>query len=244
MIQLNLLPDVKLEFMKAQRMRRLVLLAAIVITAAAIAVLVVLLVMSGLQKRHLSNLNDDIKDEISSLTKEKDISKVLTIQNQLDTLAGLHASKPAANRVFGYLNQTTPTTVDITDLSVKFTEKTLTITGTADSLGDVNKYIDTLKFAVYKVKGVDERPKAFSNVVMSAYGLSEGAEPGTRPVTYTIDAVYDPNIFDVTKTVELIVPTRVTTRPLLTNESDLFQNAPTPSSNGNAPANGSAEGGN
>lgn len=236
MIQLNLLPDVKLEFIKAQRMRRLVLLAAIVITSIAIAVLVVLLVLSGLQKQHLSNLNDDIEENVSSLKNEKDISKVLTIQNQLDTLAGLHSTKPAASRVFGYLNQTTPTTVDITDFTVKFSDKTMTITGTADSLADVNKYIDTLKYTDYKVEGSDERVKAFSGVVMSGFGVTDGSEAGTRPITYTIDAAYDPNIFDITKTVELIVPTRVTTRPLLTNDSDLFQNAPTTQTTETPPA--------
>ena len=149
MIQLNLLPDVKLEYIKAQRSRRLVFSVSVLVTIASVALLLLLLSVEGLQKKHLSDLNNDISSETSKLQNEPQINKILTVQNQLESLTALHAGKPAATRLFDYLNQVTPANVNITDFSIDFTKQTTTVTGTSDSLSSVNKYVDTLKFTTY-----------------------------------------------------------------------------------------------
>jgi hypothetical protein len=223
MTQLNLLPDVKMEYIKAKRSQRLAVSIALLASVIAIALLVLLLAISGLQKKHLSDLSRDITSDSSKLQNQPQITKVLTVQNQLESLTSLHESKPAATEVFGYLNSITPAQVDINNFSIDFTQFTVTVTGTADSLSSINQYVDTLKSTTYTS---DQNPgaslPAFSNVVLSSFGLTStstsNGQPAGQPASYTITFSYDKNIFDITQKIKLVVPTLTTPR-----SNDLFQ---------------------
>ncbi len=227
MIQLNLLPDVKLFYMKAQRQRRLVMSACVLVTGGAVVLLLLLLSVNGLQKKHISDLTKDISKENSQLENKPDIDKVLTVQNQLQSLTELHDQKPAAARVFEYLNQVTPASVSITTLSVDFTQDTATITGTSDSLSNVNKYVDTLKYITYTTDDSTKPLPAFNNVVLSSFGLNTGAKDASQAASFTITLSYDKTIFDNTQKVKLTVPSATTTRSQVTQPSDLFKPTPT-----------------
>ena len=231
MIELNLLPDVKMEYIKAQRMRRMAFTISGVVTVAAIVLLGFLISVNQLQKKHLSDLSGDIASETAQLKGKSQINKILTVQNQLKSLTALHAAKPAVASLFTYLNQVTPTNISISSFHADFTASSMTITGSADSLGDVNKYIDTLKFTTYKTADADKTP-AFGNVVLSTFGISSETTNGGKPANYTITLNYDPKIFDITQKVELTVPNIVTTRSSATAPSDLFQAAAPTSTSG------------
>jgi len=228
MIQLNLLPDVKLEYIKAQRSRRLVISSAVIVSLVAIGLLVILLSVSGLQKKHISDLTKDIASQSHQLQQKPQVDKILTVQNQLESLTALHAGKPAASQLFSYLNQVTPTQVNITSFNVDFTVQTMTITGTADALSSVNKYVDTLKFTKYTTDASDASTTAFNNVVLTSFGLSSGSHDTTQAATYTVNLAYDPKIFDITQKVSLDVPNLVTTRSNVDQPGDLFKAAPQP----------------
>jgi Tfp pilus assembly protein PilN len=218
MIQFNLLPDVKLEYIRAERVRRLVITISVLVTIAAIILLLLLLSVNALQKKHLSDLNRDIKAASSKIVKQTDLNKILTVQNQLKSLSGLHAAKPAASRLNDYLSQVTPNQASINNLTVDFTQHQVTITGTADSLATVNQYVDTLKFTTYTVKGEDGSQNAFSDVVLSSFGLTKDE------ADYTITLTYNPDIFDITKDVSLTVPPhKITTRSEVEQPADLFK---------------------
>jgi len=225
MIQLNLLPDVKLEYIKAQRSRRLVLSVSVLVALASVALLVLLLGVSGLQKKHLSDLNDDIQTQTSKLQHEPQINKMLTVQNQLQSLTALHANMPAVSRLFEFLNEVTPSTANVTDFNVDFTKQTMTITGTADSLSSVNKYVDTLKFTTFTTSDNDSAQPAFSNVVLSNFSVNTSSHDSNQAANYTITLAYNPIIFDITQNVKLAVPNLVTTRSQV-NPGDLFKAAP------------------
>lgn len=235
MIQLNLLPDVKMEYIKAQRTRGLVLSSAIIIALGSIALLVLLLVVGGLQKKHINDLTKDIKADTATLQKKPEITKILTVQNQLQSLTALHEQKPAVSNLFGYMNAVTPTQVNITNFNVDFDASTMTITGSADSLGAVNKYVDTLKFTKYTIEEENMQPKpAFKDVVLSSFGIGGSSGAGSRTATYSITLSYDPIIFDVSKKTKLVVPTLTTTRSAIEQpEADLFQAAPATNREGN-----------
>jgi hypothetical protein len=224
MIQLNLLPDVKLEYLKAQRLRRQMFTISFLVTAFALVLLIVLLGASSLQKKHLSDLNKDITTESNQLKNKPDIDKILTVQNQLNSLTALHAGKPAASRLTTYLNDTTPTQVSISQFSIDFTTQGVTITGTAENLSSVNKYVDSLKYTTYSVDGGDST-KAFSDVVLSSFSLNSanGSTSNGQQANYSITLLYDPVIFDITQNVDLSVPTTTTTRATGVSGSDLFQ---------------------
>lgn len=239
MIQLNLLPDVKLLYIKAQRQRRLVISISVLVTGGAIVLLLLMLSVNGLQKKHLNDLTSDIKDESSELQKKPNISKILTVQNQLQSLTALHDEKPAASRLFDYLNQVTPNSVSITSFTIDFTQQTMAITGTSDSLSNVNKYVDTLKFITYKSsqQGSQSTP-AFSNVVLTNFGLNTGTKDVSQAASFTINLSYDKNIFDITQKIKLSVPSSSPTHSQVSQPSDLFKTTPattqtTPAGGGN-----------
>lgn len=223
MIELNLLPDVKLEYIKAQQTRRLAMAISFIVTAAAIAVLVLMLSVEGFQKHTLGNLNKDVASGTATLQGEPQINSVLTVQNQLQSINGLHASEPAANRLFDYLNELTPTPVTIGNLSIDYNAHTISISGAADALSSVDQYIDTLKFTNYSTGPNTQDAPAFSSVVLSSFSLDNTTSP---PANYTITANFDPTIFDVTKNVTLIIPSKVTTRSSLEHPGPLFVKSP------------------
>jgi len=233
MIQLNLLPDIKLEYIKAQRTRSLVLSSAIIITIASIALLILLLVVGGLQKKHMSDLNNDIKADTATLQKKPEITKILTVQNQLNSLTALHAQKPAAANLFTYLNQLTPAQANITSFEIDFTANTATITGTADSLSTVNKYVDTLKFTKYTTSDDNKPTSAFKDVVLSSFTLSSNSKGNKQAASYSITLSYDPVIFDIAKTIKLVVPSVTTTRAQPGQSTDLFTAPPSPAGTAN-----------
>jgi Tfp pilus assembly protein PilN len=231
MIQFNLLPDVKLEYLKAQRSRRLVVTVSLLLSAASIVLLGVLLSVDGLQRKHLNDLNHDIATETATLQGKPNIDAILTVQNQLQSLTALHNGKPAAARLFDYLNELTPASVGITNLNIDFTQYTVTLTGSADSLSSVNQYVDTLKLTHYTTNSSNGSAPAFSNVVLSTFGLDTSSKDISQAATFTVTLSYDKNIFDITQSVALSVPT-VTTRAQIQNPSDLFKDPAGNSSGG------------
>ncbi|MCA9326911.1 hypothetical protein KDA14_00095, partial [Candidatus Saccharibacteria bacterium] len=167
MVQFNLLPDVKLEFVKARRTKYMMTFVSVVVGAVALAVLLfALFYVNVVQRKSLNDLNKDIKSYSTELKNVEDLSKILTVQNQLNTLTSLHDKKPVSSRMFGYLTQLTPNQLSLTKLSVNFDESTMSISGTAPTLDPVYVFTDTLKSAQYTVEGSDTSSKPFSEVVL------------------------------------------------------------------------------
>lgn len=220
MIEFNLLPDVKLEYVKTRRIERLVIAGSLLAAAAALVVFIFLLVfVDVLQKNHLSDIDSNIKTSSAQLQAMPSLNKILTIQNQLQALPALHDQKPVTSRLFTYMAQLTPAKATISSLNIDFTTHTLTIAGNADSLATIDQFADTLKFTTYTVSGSHGAPLVFSDVVTTL-------SPGATSASYTITSVFNPVIFDGTKTVALTVPQITSTRSITEQPTDLFKQAP------------------
>jgi Tfp pilus assembly protein PilN len=229
MIQFNLLPDVKLQYIKARRTQRLVIGISTLLIAASLFVFVVLIgTVDILQKKNLSDLNRDVKSYSSQLKNTPNLNKILTVQNQLQALAALHDGKPAASRLFDDLRRVTPADASISQLQVGFpsapggtlttasTGATLVITGQAKSLDVINAFADTLKFTTYTKNGGPATP-AFSQVVLTQFSRSASGS------SYTINTLYDPEIFNIKDNISLNVPHIISTRSVTEQPTDLFQ---------------------
>lgn len=221
MVQFNLLPAVKIEYLKAVRTKRLVTSGAVIAIAVSLSIVALLFInVNFVQKKHIDNLTADIDSKVEELEAIQDIDKVLTVQNQLSVLTGLHEQKPATERVLPYLSKITPQSAKISQSSIDFVENTMSISGTADSLVTVNKFVDTIKFTKYQVQDNGQQGTAFSEVVLASFSVN------SSEVTYQIDFKFDPVIFENTKVVELIVPNIVSTRSQTEKPTDLFQAQP------------------
>jgi len=242
MIQFNLLPDVKIEYIKARRTKRLVTLISVGASALSVFVLLLSIVtVDVVQKKSLDDLNKDIRSNTSKLKSVPNLDKILTVQNQLNTLTGLHDKKPVGSRLFTYISQVTPQGVTMSTLKVDFTANTMTLSGAAPTLDLVNKFVDTMKATTYasytpdtagqKQQANDDAyyqanqkyptgdletttKSAFSSVVLSSFAKdSKGA-------TYNITLSFDPAIFANTSNIELRVPSST-----VSNTSILFKKA-------------------
>jgi hypothetical protein len=174
---------------------------SIVVGTTAIVVLVIsLFVVNVVQKKSLSDLNKDISTYSKQLKSTKDLSRILTVQNQLNTLTSLHDGKPVTSRLFDYISQITPAQANLNKLTVDFTENRMSIGGTAPSLDVVSLYTDTLKATYYTTDESTTQTSAFSNVVLANFGRDD------KGATFTITLNFDPVIFRATDTVKLVVP--------------------------------------
>lgn len=217
MIQLNLLPDVKLQYLKAKRLQGLVMSVSTILIIASLAIFILLVgTVNVLQKKNIHDLDRDISSYTKQLQDTPDLNKVLTVQNQLRALPDLHDQKAVASRVFGFLKQLTPKEASISQLSTDYTQHTMTITGNAKSLDIVNTFVDSIKFTTFK-QADGSKADAFSSVVLSQFSRNNAG------ASFTITLSYDPAIFDSAHDVQLKVPNIISTRSAIEQPTDLFK---------------------
>lgn len=226
-IQFNLLPDTKAVSVKSQKNRRLITSVAIMVTAVSVAVfLIMLLVVDVVQKKQLSDADKQLANYSNQLKSTENLDKILTVQNQLNTLTTLHRNKHLTSRIFDYLPQITPVNISLTNLSLDATANTIQIDGTADSQKTVNTYVDTLKFTKYILSSKDTPKTAFPSVVESSFGINAGK------TSFSLNVSFDPVLFSnsnvdsngVASAPSLIVPKLTTTRSVIDDPSNALFN--------------------
>lgn len=216
MIQLNLLPDVKINYIKSKRNKRMVMTISLAVIAASAVLFILMFSLVQVQKKNISDMNNDITKYRKQLETTEDVGKILTVQNQLNNVDGLHDLKPAATRVVAFLAQVTPSEVSFSNITVDFENNKFDVSGNAQDLATVNKFIDTLKFTDYKTKE-NTTGKAFSNVVLGSFSKEE--DKSTFQITFN----YDPVIMDNISTITLTIPDITSTRSSV--EKPLFQSS-------------------
>jgi len=220
MTQFNLLPDIKMEYLRAERIRRIVISVSVILSVVSLLLAGLLFSLTTLQKASINTLAADISKQGGLMSNQTNLNDILTIQNQISTLTTLHQQEPAVANLAGYLNQLIPVKANISSLTADFSANTMVINGNADSLATINQLVDSLKFATYSVKGVTGTKNAFTSVVLTSFGVnSQGA-------SYTINFNFDPTLFNITDKIKLIVPSKVTTRSQLEQPTILFKPNP------------------
>lgn len=213
-VQFNLLPDVKLQYIKTARTRSKVISISIITSVVSFTIFFVLfLTVNVVQKAQLNNAKAEVDKTSRQLQENKELAPAVTVQNQLNSLVTLHQNKHVSSRIFTYLPQVTPTSVNISSLTMDFSTSSMTITGTADNHQSVNKFIDTLKFTTFKI-GDGESGRAFPSVIESNFGIS------SSNVTYGLNIQFEPKLFannildssGKAQVPKLSVPTQTTTR--------------------------------
>ena len=202
MLQFNLLPDVKKEYVKTKRTKRLIMSVSFLVSAVSIGIVLVLFsVVQVAQKQHISDLTEDIKTAERKIQSIEGIDKMLTVQNQLSLLPDLHKQKPETSRLFDYVRFLSPDKVKVSRLNFDATSESLILQGTADSLATVNKFVDNIKAARYRIDvngEEDEIQVPFKQVGTELTGDNELA-------SFKIEMAFDPTIFDNTKDIILIL---------------------------------------
>ena len=201
MLQFNLLPDVKKEYVKTKRTKRLIMSVSFLVSAVSIGIVLVLFsVVQVAQKQHISDLSEDIKAAERKIQAIEDIDKMLTVQNQLSLLPDLHKQKPETSRLFDYVRFLSPEQVKVSRLNFDASSESLVFQGTADSLATVNKFVDNIKAARYRIDSADEDDVQvpFTQVGTELTGDNELA-------SFKIEMAFDPMIFDNSQDVIMVL---------------------------------------
>lgn len=134
--EINLVPDVKIKMIKAQKMRNLVLFICIVVSISAVSVVLVLFGIKSGQDIAMSNQDKKLATLSEKLLGYDELKDLVTIQSQLDRLNDIANHKVVVSRVFGALSVMLPQTEDIVNLSelrVDLTNNSLRMEGQADA---------------------------------------------------------------------------------------------------------------
>lgn len=103
MIEINLIPDVKRELLRAQALRNFVIFISIVASIAAVAVIIIVLGILGTQELIKSNNKKTIENKFSELTSIEDINESIILQSQLNEIDNIRLSAPNTSRILNQL---------------------------------------------------------------------------------------------------------------------------------------------
>lgn len=226
MIEINLVPDVKQELLKAQRVRASVISVAIFVGMISIGVVVVLAIWVFAVQTARGVLSDNtIKNESQKLSQVQDVSNTLTIQNQLSKLADMHNSKSIDSRIFDILttiNPPKPNNVAITNLSLDSSTSTIKIEAQAvngyPALDVFKKTIDATKFQ-FTQNGEKQSVPLAADMSDSDRSYGEDAS-GAKVLRFTLTFTYPEELFSKSAEGATIVA------PQRTNATDSFQGVP------------------
>lgn len=220
MIEFNLLPDVKVQYVKAEKLKVLVVTVSTIVSIVSLIILSLLIIyVYVVQSKVISNLNNDIQNQTSQINQNTNLNKILTIQKQSITIPLIQKQLYQPSRIYSYMAQLTPSAASITSIDVDFTKNSISVTGKANSPQIVNQFVDTLKFTDYKVNNTN-KGRAFNTVTLSSFSYTTGSLP-----TYTITFNYANDIFMANENTSLVIPNITSTRSVIDQPNDLFQKA-------------------
>lgn len=215
MIEINLVPDVKQELIKAQRVRSTVVAFSIAIGLISMAIVAMLAVYVFTVQAVRSTIADNsIKSGSDQLSSVEDLSKTLTIQNQLTKISALNSDKKIDSRIFDLLNAIippAPNNVQISDMAVDSDLETITINGqAANSYAAVEVFKKTVEGA--QVKYTDDNGDSQSVLLatnISTSNTSYGEDSsGAKVLRFTLSFTYAPELFSPSsKNVSVVITT-------------------------------------
>lgn len=215
MIEINLIPDVKQELIRARMVRSAVISGAIVAIIAAAALVVVLSVyVFGVQALRSTVADAAIKKGSESLASVEDLSKMLTIQNQLTKMSALNDAKNVNSRVFDVLQAIippSPNEVQISSLVIDASEEaggTITFEGQTPSYPSLEAFKKTIAAAYVRYEDADKNKTDVilaTNLSISNVSYGEDAS-GTKVLRFTVSFTYAPELFSpVTQTPTIVL---------------------------------------
>lgn len=204
MIEINLIPDVKQELIHARMVRSAVVSGAIITTIIAAAVVAILFTyVFGVQTVRGAVADDAIKKGSAQLSSVEDLSKILTIQNQLTKINALNDQKAIDSRVFVLLQALippAPNDVKVSSVVVDAASNTITLEGQTPSYPSLEAFKKTI--AAADIRYTDSN-KTQQDVTLasdlSISNVSYGEDStGTKVLRFTVSFTYANEMFSPT----------------------------------------------
>jgi hypothetical protein len=226
MIEINLVPDVKQELIKAQRVRASVISVAIVVGIGAVGIVVLLAFWVFAVQAARGVLTDNtIKEESQKLSNVEDVSDTLTIQNQLSKLPAMHDEKNIDSRLFDILttiNPSAPNNVAITNVSLDSSTTTIKLEAQAvNGYPALDVFKKTINATTFEFTRDGEKQSVKLATGMSDSDRSYGEDAsGAKVLRFTLTFTYPEELFARTsQNASIVAPER-------TNATDSFLGVP------------------
>ena len=108
MIQLNLLPEVKVIYLRTERNKRLIILVSVIVVAVMLLLNILGFSLTSLQKNQITSIANKVQQESFKFSKFTNLSTILTVQNQITSINAIQNGSPAMYRLSSYLNEIFP----------------------------------------------------------------------------------------------------------------------------------------
>lgn len=207
MIELNLIPDVKRELIKAQLIRNRVILVSVFVGIISLSVVVLLSInVFAIQTVRNNVADDSIKNKSDTLKAIEDLPKTLTLQNQLNKISDIYDSKKIDSRLFDMLTKIippAPNDIKISSLNIDSDTETISIDGqAANSFAAFEVFKKTIEGTSLNYTDSSGNKNTASLVVGSldigntSYG--QDATTGAMVLRFSISFKYSSELFAVT----------------------------------------------
>lgn len=213
MIEINLVPDIKQELIRAQRIRATVIMFSIIIGIVSVAVVSLLASYVFIAQNIRSNIADDsIKSENSKLMGVEDVSKTVTIQNQLSKITELNSSKMISSRIFNMLVAIippSPNDIKISNLTIDSGTGKVTMEAQASNgytaLEVFKKTIERTRIEYTEVDDVELSSDIATNI--SIKDVSYGSDSsGAKVLRFSLEFNYSKEFFSpATKNISIVI---------------------------------------
>lgn len=143
--EINLVPDIKNEMIRALKLRNLIFFICIVVAAASVGVTVFFGAIAGGQQLAIDGKKSAIKTLESKLDSYSDLNDFLTIRDQLSNISEITSNKKVLSRTFNILSALLPTgadTIKISEMNVNLAATDPTLIFEAQANAGRPPYID------------------------------------------------------------------------------------------------------
>jgi hypothetical protein len=209
MIEINLLPDVKREYLKLQHNKRLVFMACFALAAVALLFLGItggIVVTQGVLKQ---SARDKIQTNYTQLVSEKDsdgapsINRLLTLQRDVVEVNQIYGELPVTSRLFDFFEQVNVPSPNnaILDRIVVTADGQITaaLAGSIASFSALDTYKASLQSAEFVSKQHPDKKdaqKLFDSVQVNSSSLSSQR----NVVSFRIQITFNPEAFELLTT--------------------------------------------
>lgn len=203
MIEVNLIPDVKQQLLKARSLRvKIISVCTLASIIAGGAVILLCAYVFGVQTVANMLADNATRDEYDKLSKVEDLSKMLTIQEQLNEISSLEDDKSRTSRVFDMLETVIPSgknAISYSNLKLDTKENVITIEAEAkngyEALEVFKKTISQTRFVFQDDDGEESSVNIAAAPIVDgdrSYGQSSD---GGRVLRFTLSFEYAPELF-------------------------------------------------
>ena len=171
--EINLVPDVKGEMIKALKLRNFIFFLCIVVASASVGVVLVVGAAAGGQGIIINGKNEAIEALSSKLEGYSELSELLTIKDQVNNIDSLTDNKKVLSRAFNVLSAIIPTgadTIQISELNVNLADGDPTFSFDAQADAGAEPYID------YRVLDAFRKSMKYLTFDYGRYIDKQGAE--------------------------------------------------------------------